>query len=370
MPGQTSGLERDLNLLRRRAWLFIPFFLFGLLAAFALGSFSGKANAVASMQVQTVFHDTIAGGDRGLRIPEAKAMTDDPAFQKEVMDAIGEPNFDYSRLVISLGPVSEGDGFSSAIITLAIRDQNRVAAEKYRGAWVSVFTKEYTAPDGMYRKQFIDNKLAVATEAEADYQAAYKQMKDLAAAKGVTAPLDQISLLARDINIVAQLTINEADLQNQLAQVQGAITAIGTGKYSTAAAAALASATLGTPVAADAAAGALDARAASLQAAVTSIQKQRLADSDGSFDPEFLKAVDNVRALDGLKQATYDKLGNAKAAVVSAQTTIDTSLAFSGGLAGSLMGKVAVTLAVTLVFGLIAIYGFEWLSQIRAGARD
>jgi hypothetical protein len=25
---------------------------------------------------------------------------------------------------------------------------------------------------------------------------------------------------------------------------------------------------------------------------------------------------------------------------------------------------------VTLVFGLIAIYGFEWLSQVRAGVRD
>lgn len=370
MPGRTSGLERDLNLVRRRAWLFIPFFLFGLLAAFALGSYAGKANAVASMQLQTVFHDTIAGGDRGLRIPEAKAMTDEPAFQKEVTDKIGEQNFDYSRFVVSLGPVTEGDGFSSAIITLAIKDPNRAKAEKYRQAWVDVFTQEYTAPDGMYRKQFIDNKQAVATEAEADYQAAYKQLKDLATAKGVTAPLDQISLNTRTNNIVAALAKQEADLQNQLVQAQGAASVIGTGKYSAAAVAAVVSATLGTPVTADAAAGALEVRIASLQAAVAAVQKLRASDSDGSFDPEFLKALDNVRALDGLKQDTYDKLGNAKAAVVSAQTTIDTSLAFSGGLAGSLLGKVAVTLAVTLVFGLIAIYALEWLSQVRAGVRD
>lgn len=370
MPRGTSGLERDLNLVRRRAWLFIPFFLFGLLVAFALGSFSGKANAVASMQVQTVFHDTIAGGDRGLRIPEAKAMTDDPAFQKEVTDKIGEPNFDYSRFVVSLGPVSEGDGFSSAIVTLAIRDPNRIAAQKYRQAWVDVFTQEYTAPDGMYRKQFITNKQAVATEAEGDYQAAYKQLKDLAASKGVSAPLDQIALSDRSTTIVSELTKQEADLQNQLAQVQGAMSVIGTGKYSAAAAAAVASSTLGTPVTADAAAGALDARAASLQAAIAAVQKLRASSSDGTFDPDFLKALDNVRALDGLKLSTYDKLGNAKAAVVSAQTTIATSYVFSGGLAGSLFGKVAVTLAVTLVFGLIAIYGFEWLSQIRAGVRD
>jgi hypothetical protein len=370
MPGRTSGLERDLNLVRRRAWLFIPFFLFGLLAAFALGSYAGKANAVASMQTQTTFQDSIGAGDRGLRIPAAKAMTDQPAFQKEVVDKIGDPNFDYSRFAVALGPVTEGDSYSSALISIAIRDPNRVRAEQYRQAWVDVFTKEYTAPDGMFRTQYVATKQAVATEAETAYQAAYKQLKDLAASKGIAAPLDQISLNDRTTTIVSELARQEADLQNQLAQVQGAMSVISTGKYSAAAAAAVASSMLGTPVAADAAAAALEVRAASLQAAIAAVQKLRAADSDGSFDPQFLQTLDSVRGLDGLKQSTNANLGNAAAAVVSAQTTVDTSLAFSGGLAGSLLGKVAVTLAVTLVFGLIAIYGFEWLSQVRAGVRD
>jgi hypothetical protein len=49
---------------------------------------------------------------------------------------------------------------------------------------------------------------------------------------------------------------------------------------------------------------------------------------------------------------------------------METSYTFSGGLAGSLLGRIAVVIAVTLVFGLIAIYAWEWLSQVRAGVED
>ena len=51
MPGLTSGLQRDINLVRRRAWLFIPFLFVGILAALFIGRLAGNANAVATMQL-------------------------------------------------------------------------------------------------------------------------------------------------------------------------------------------------------------------------------------------------------------------------------------------------------------------------------
>ncbi len=56
--------------------------------------------------------------------------------------------------------------------------------------------------------------------------------------------------------------------------------------------------------------------------------------------------------------------------VTSAESTVETSYSFSGGAAGTLVGRVAVVLAVTIVFGLIAIYTLEWLSQVSRGASD
>ena len=55
-------------------------------------------------------------------------------------------------------------------------------------------------------------------------------------------------------------------------------------------------------------------------------------------------------------------------AVASSQSSIETSYTSSGGIAGTLFGRIAVVVAVTLVFGLIAIYVFEWLAQVRAGS--
>jgi hypothetical protein len=369
MPGRTSGLERDLNLVRRRAWLFIPFFLFGLMVAFALGSFAGSSNAVATMQLETIVHELLVGGDRGLRVFEAQSMTQDEAFKKKVLDAIGDPNFDYARFTLTLSPVTVGDGVASGILTLSVKDADRAKAQKYRDAFVAVFTKEYTAQDGIFRTRFVEKRQVVADQAEADYQAAYKKLKDLAAQKNVTAPLDQVSLFKRENGIVAELAKQEGSLQGQLADVQGAIRTIQAGKYSTAAGNALAASVLKTAVSGDGS-EALAAREAALTDSIGRLQKQRAAYSDGSFDPEFLKALDNVRGLDQLKLDSYERLGNAKAAVTSAESTIETSLSFSGGLAGSLLGKIAVTLAVTIVFGLIAIYAFEWLSQVRAGVRE
>ena len=68
MPPGTSGLERDLNLVRRRAWLFIPFAILGILAALFVGRATGDSNAVASLTLDTTVHDLVAGRDRGLRI--------------------------------------------------------------------------------------------------------------------------------------------------------------------------------------------------------------------------------------------------------------------------------------------------------------
>jgi hypothetical protein len=49
---------------------------------------------------------------------------------------------------------------------------------------------------------------------------------------------------------------------------------------------------------------------------------------------------------------------------------VDTSYTFSGGLAGSLLGRIAVAIAITVVFGLIAIYTLEWLSQARSSSES
>jgi hypothetical protein len=85
MPAGSSdafGLRRDLLLIRRRAWIFIPFLLLGILLALVFGRVSGDANAVASMQLETVVHTVTSGGERGLRIFEAQSMTTDERFKQ------------------------------------------------------------------------------------------------------------------------------------------------------------------------------------------------------------------------------------------------------------------------------------------------
>ena len=156
MPGVASGLQRDLRLIRRRAWVFIPFLVVGIFIAISFRSVAGDANAIASMTLETVVQDLVLGGDRGLRVFEAQSMTSDPAFKQKVVDATGDPNFDYSRFSVALSPISVADGVSRGILTVSVRDAKKTEAERLRGAFVEVFTIEYTATDGLFRLRFVN----------------------------------------------------------------------------------------------------------------------------------------------------------------------------------------------------------------------
>ena len=322
--------------------MFIPFFFFGILVSVAFGSFAGKANAVASMQLETVIHELFSGGDRGFRIFEADAMTGDPLFKKKVIEATGDPNFDYSRISIALSPISVADGVSRGILTVSIEDEDKLLAEKYRQAFVDVFTREYMEQDGLFRTRFVAKKQQVAAEFEKQYQAGYARLKPLADARGL--PIDELTRpnsISRS-GLTDELNQQEAELQRQLAEAKG----------------------LAAPDATQ------QQRRAQLEAAIKSIQAYRLSLSPGTWDPEFRGLVDDVRALADLRYESYIRLNNARGAAVSAQSDIETSYSFSGGLSGSLFGRVAIVIAVTLIFGLAAIYLLEWLSQIRSHSQD
>jgi len=362
-------LERDLNLVRRRAWLFIPFLLLGILVSFALGSVAGKANAVATMQLETVVYDVFSGGDRGLRIFEAQSMTGDERFKKEVIAATGDPNFDYARFAISLNPISVADGVARGVLTVAIKDDNKAKAESLRANFVAVFTKEYTAQDGLFRVRFIENRTTVADAAEKQYQVAVKQLREVAGAKGANLPLDELSISRGAGTLAEEFNKQEVSLQGELAEVKSALDVINSGKWSADANAALAAATLKTPVSGDPR-QALGSRQTALETSIASLRKLRADLSDTSLDPEIVKALDAVRTNLQLKFDAYGKIANARAAVTAAESNIDVSYSFSGGVAGTLIGRVAVALAFTVVFGLIAIYTLEWLSQVRAHSTD
>jgi hypothetical protein len=363
-------LERDLNLVRRRAWLFIPFLLLGIFLSFALGSVAGKANAVATMQLETVVYDVFSGGDRGLRIFEAQSMTSDQRFKNEVIAATGDPNFDYARYAIALSPISVADGVARGILTVSIQDNSKAKAEALRANFVDVFTKEYTAQDGLFRVRFIEKRTAVAEAAEKQYQAAVKQLQEVAKAKGANLPLDELALYSVSGGTLAeQFNKEEVGFQGELAEVKAALDVVNSGKWSAEANSALAAATLKTPVSGDPR-QALGSRQAALESAIASVRKLRADLSDTSLDPEIVKALDSVRTRYQLKFEAYGKIANAQAAVTAAESNIDTSYSFSGGVAGTIMGRVAVAIAFTVVFGLIAIYTLEWLSQVRAHSTD
>ncbi|MFN8616661.1 MAG: hypothetical protein U0837_06160 [Dehalococcoidia bacterium] len=361
MPPGTSGLERDLNLVRRRAWLFIPFAILGILAALFVGRATGDSNAVASLTLDTTVHDLVIGGDRGLRIFEAQQMTNDPRFRQKVKDAIGDPNFDFGRYAISLSPISVADGISRGILTVSITDPDKVNAEKYRQAFVDVFYSEYTSPEGLFRLRFIENKENVAELNQAAYLAAYQKLKAAAPANvNVDAFIE-----TRGNTPPSQATLEEqAKLQQQIAEIDGAL--VGAGSASPAALAAVASSILGQPVAAADAQAALTLKKAALVAALASSSKTGLTVAEAQLDPAVLRLLDNARGLRQVKDESYVRLANAQVAVNSALSYIDTSYSFSGGLAGSPIGRIAVGLVVAIVFGLIAIYTVEWLSPVRS----
>ena len=334
MSPQPTGLRRDLNLVRRRAWLFIPFFLLGIVVAYAFGSVAGDANAVASMTLDTLVQDLTPSGDRGFRIFEAESMAGDERFKAKVVERIGEEGFDYGRFSTSLSPIAIADGVSRGTMTVSITDPSKSDAERYRQAFVEVFTEEYTAPEGLFRTRFIEKKQEVVDAAEANFEQQYAKAKPLAEAAKV--PLDELIRPRFEDNLSLMDAINqaEADLREELALATGAGNA---------------------------------ADIQRLTAAVDSIRLQRQSLSDANLSPELRRLVGDLRGSSSARTSAYNRLNDARSAAASAQSDIEVSYSFSGGLAASTLGRVAVVLAVTLVFGLIAIYAWEWLAQVRAG---
>jgi hypothetical protein len=361
MSPRTNGFERDLNLVRRRAWLFIPFFLLGLLVAFAFGNVAGDSNAVATMQLDTMVQDLVVGGDRGMRIFEAQAMTSDERFKQMVREEIGDANFDYARYTISLSPISVADGVSKGVLTASISDPDKATADRYRHAFVTVFQREYTELDGLFRSRFIEKKQEVVDQAEGRYTEAFAAIQR----DHPELPLDELvrSTSQNGFTLVEELSRQEGQLTRQLAEVEGALAS---GNVTTA----LASSVLGYPVAEGQAQASLEGRRASLEAAIASVREQRASYSDTNLDPELRTQIDNLRALGDLRLESHVRLNNARVAVTSAQSTISTAYTFSGGVAGSTIGRVAVVFAITVVFGLVSIYALEWLSQVRSGADE
>ncbi|MCC7366049.1 MAG: hypothetical protein IT303_16915 [Dehalococcoidia bacterium] len=364
MSRGTSGLERDLNLIRRRAWLFIPFLLLGILVAVVFRSASGPSNAVASMQLETVVQDLVVGGDRGMRIFEAQSMTTDDRFKQMVRDEIGDPNFDYSRFSIALSPISVADGISRGVLILSIKDDDKVTAERYRAAWVKVFEREYQSPDGLFRTRFIGAKQDVVDRMDTLYAETVADTKQ----KFPDYPVDELvrTPAQRGSAIDEEYDRQIAQLERARAEINGAI-ASGSN-------AAVASLLLNTTVTDGNAAQALQARKATLDTAISQLEDKRDEFSDANLPRELADAVVNLRAISDLRQEDYVRLNNAKVAVTSAISDVETSYSFSGGVATSITGRIAIVIAITLVFGLIAIYGWEWLSQLRTaaigGARD
>ena len=336
MPPRTSGLQRDLNLLRRRWWVFIPFLIIGVLIALSFDSFAGKANAVATMQLETVVQ-LATGSDRGLRIFEAQSMASDPRFKQKVVDAIGDQKFDYARFSIALAPISVADGVARGVLTVSILDEDKATAERYRAAFVAVFTREYQAPDGLYRQRFITKVQATADTFEKQFADAYADLRPKLEALNL--PVDEM-IRPRNttaVSLLDELNKQEAELIRKAAEQE----AVGD-----------------------------TANAAITRRAIALLRQQRDGMADGGFSVEIQSEIDHVRTLNEQKHTSYGYLNNAVVAVTSAQSDIDVSYSFSGGLSGSNKGRIAIVFAVTIIFGLIAIYTIEWLSQIRSDNQE
>jgi len=364
MPPGTSGLQRDVNLVRRRAWLFIPFAILGILAAIFIGSLSGDSNAVATMTLDTTVHDLVDGGDRGLRIFEAQSMTGDERFREKVVAAVGDPDFDFGRYAISLSPISVGDGISRGILTVSITAPEKAEAERLRAAFVDVFLAEYSNKDGLFRTRFVEVREQTAANNAARFEEAYR------AARAAVPPdvnLDALLETRGSTAPSASAFSEQSVLLRQLAEVDGALASSATA--SPGALAAVASSILGQAVAAGDAQAALTLKKASLEAALLAFNSNSLI-AESQLDAETLALVDTARGYKAVKDSSYIRYANAAIAGDSATSRVDTSYTFSGGLAGSALGRVAVAIAITIVFGLIAIYTVEWLSPKNEGAPE
>ena len=364
MPGGSSGLARDVQLVRRRAWLFLPFLAIGVIAAFLVGSVAGQSNAVASMQLDTLVQEVVSGGDRGLRIFEAQSMTGDAEFIQQVRDAVGDQDFDYSRYAISLAPISVADGVSRGILTVSIKDDSKAEAERLRQAFVDVFTRNYVEQDGLWRQRFLKLKRGVADRFENLYKAQYEKLRP--EADRLSIPLDELvrSRANTGSNLIDELNREETRLRGELAELQALLInpALITGVQ--------ASSMLDTPVTDAEAVNAIATRQQVVVIALNSIQGRRALITDGNFSEEFQRGVDELRALAEVKQIANVRLADAQVAVTSAQSNIATSYSFSGGVTGTWLGRAGVVVAVTLVGGLIAIYLVEWLMQVRRREAD
>ena len=337
MPAAATGLQRDVRLIRRRAWVFIPFFILGILAAFFIDRVAGDANAVADMQLETVVNDALLGADRGLRIFEAQSMTSDPEFIQMVKDEAQRPDLDYARYNISLNPISVADGVSRGDMTVSISDPSKSEAEHLRDSWVTVFLREYTEPEGLFRTRFLRAKQQVAVDSEELFQHHLATLREVDELAGL--PLDEIVRpLGLNDSLIGHLNREEATLQAQLALVNSGG----------------APATPGTT-------------AAALEAAITELQVKRAAISDTAFSGETVALIDEVRSLWNQRTGAFERLNNARVTVSASQSSAEVTYTSSGGIGGTLIGRIAVVLGVTLVFGLIAIYLLEWLSQVRRG---
>ena len=224
MPTGTSGLDRDIALLRRRAWLFLPFAALGLLAAIFVSPLTGESSAIATLALDTTVHDLVNGGDRGLRIFEAQQMTGDPRFREKVIQQIGEPDFNFGRFDISLKTISVADGVSRGDLTIGIADDDKAAAERYRQAFVDVFIAEYTADEGLYRTRFIDRRRQVAEETSDEFNKIFAQLQARAEPLGINVLpyIDARGFISPSTEDYAE----QSRIGRELAEVDGAIAAI------------------------------------------------------------------------------------------------------------------------------------------------
>jgi hypothetical protein len=176
-----------------------------------------------------------------------------------------------------------------------------------------------------------------------------------------TLPIDE---LVRPVgltdSLVGQLNIEDARLRSELAEVEAALLAGGSDIQ--------AAAILETEIPPGAGRAALEERAAILRAAINEVESRRVAVSDTSFSLETLRLIDEARGAWNARAGAFERLNNARVAVIASQSSAEVTLTSSGGVAGTPLGRAAVVVAVTVVFGLIAIYLVEWLSQVRAGA--
>ena len=366
MSSRTSGLQRDVRLLRRRAWLFFPFLILGIIVALAFNAVAGETNAIAELELDTVINDAGGGSDRGLRIFEAQSMTDTEAFKAKVIASIGDEDFDYARFDIELMPISVAVGVSRGILTVSIKDRDRGDALGFREAFIDIFKQEYLTPDGLFRQRYLANTIRVAEEAQIKFAAAYSELVTAAGAHGL--PVDELFRSRQATSPLDALNVQEAQLRSALARAEGTLATVRTSNLSESAKAALAASVLSETVEIGDGEAVLAAQVESLTAAVESLSKRIASISDGALDPNLLALLDQVRGLDYAKETAFVRVANARVAITSSDSTLEIERTFSGGLASSFVGQIAVVLAITMVFGLIAIYTIEWLSQVRRGS--